>query len=253
MKTRRILCLLAILAVIASGCNGKPQSKPYDDTDSAPVKAAKTFIQAINDGDREAAELVLHSEASYEEEGKSPVLIKGVTGNSYVRRLVEKETRFVNPTLTGEGDGYCEFEVDQTNYIWSTLWNLKPEDMHYKYKFLVADGLITRIFVYKNDAADKILTENTNGTINIKVDQNDDGYLDVTQVGAASPAAGAGMQEGDVIKKIDGVDIKDMRDTYEIAYRLNGRIGEPVELTVERGGKEMTFKPTRVEGKAQNP
>lgn len=53
MKTRRILCLLAILAVIASGCNGKPQ-QPYDENDSAPVKAAKTFIQAINDGDREA-------------------------------------------------------------------------------------------------------------------------------------------------------------------------------------------------------
>jgi hypothetical protein len=61
-----------------------------------------------------------------------------------------------------------------------------------------------------------------------------DGTYAVDMVLRATPAAAAGLQEGDVLESIDGIAAKKL-DPIEIAQRLS-RAGQPCELSLQRGG-----------------
>ncbi len=66
----------------------------------------------------------------------------------------------------------------------------------------------------------------------------------VGAVAAASPAARAGFQPGDLIKAADGRPIGDFRELHEFVAL---RVGEPVRFTVERAGRvlQLTATPER--------
>ncbi len=53
-----------------------------------------------------------------------------------------------------------------------------------------------------------------------------------------SPAAAAGLQSGDRINKINGDAVSSFSD---IQYRISTNVGTPVDLLVDRGGKELTI------------
>lgn len=65
--------------------------------------------------------------------------------------------------------------------------------------------------------------------------------LVVTQPLPGSPALAAGIQQGDIISKVDGVKVTGMEDIY----RIQGIEGTNVVLEVLRGSKPMTFTITR--------
>ena len=64
----------------------------------------------------------------------------------------------------------------------------------------------------------------------------------VTQVFDRAPAALAGIQEGDIITRLDGKAVKDGRELQGIVAQLP--VGKPVGMTVVRDGKTLELKVT---------
>ena len=54
-----------------------------------------------------------------------------------------------------------------------------------------------------------------------------------------SPAAKAGLKDGDIIKKVDGKDVQTVDDVQRAI--IKHRTSEPVELVVVRGSKELNI------------
>jgi len=61
------------------------------------------------------------------------------------------------------------------------------------------------------------------------------------------PAAQAGVQEGDVLTKIDDTTITLEMHLDDITSRLRGEVGTPVKIEIERGGQQLAFNITRAE------
>lgn len=70
------------------------------------------------------------------------------------------------------------------------------------------------------------------------------GYATITGVIAESPAEEAGLQEGDIIYKVDGEDVSG-EDLETIVSMIKGEEGTTVEITVIRDGEEVEKEITR--------
>ncbi len=76
-------------------------------------------------------------------------------------------------------------------------------------------------------------------------------YVEVAQPIDNSPGAKAGIQAGDLITEIDGVDTSTIT-MDEVLSKLRGTVGTSVEVTIKRG-KNLTFKRTLVRAVIENP
>ena len=59
-----------------------------------------------------------------------------------------------------------------------------------------------------------------------------------------SPAFRAGLQPGDTIVEVDGVDVRNM-ETSSVSERISGTVGTPVQLGIERQGERLVIQATR--------
>ena len=64
-----------------------------------------------------------------------------------------------------------------------------------------------------------------------------DSGIYIASISADSPTKNAGLQQGDIITKIDGKELNKMSDLREYIYTKNP--GDEVKLTVLRNGKQM--------------
>jgi len=67
------------------------------------------------------------------------------------------------------------------------------------------------------------------------------GSVAIVEVAPGSPAARAGLQEGDTILSIDGLTV---RNTYELSGYTKERLGETVTLSIKRGEETMPVRLT---------
>ncbi len=67
----------------------------------------------------------------------------------------------------------------------------------------------------------------------------------VIEVYPGSPAEAAGMQIGDILYKVNGIDISNMELTYVIQNMIQGDKGTSFECVVKRGGEEIPMRITR--------
>lgn len=72
----------------------------------------------------------------------------------------------------------------------------------------------------------------------------DTGYIKILSVMKNGPAHKAGMLAGDIITHVDGVDVAE-KGYYTAIDMVTGEVGTEVNLTVLRGGEELTFKMKR--------
>jgi carboxyl-terminal processing protease len=70
--------------------------------------------------------------------------------------------------------------------------------------------------------------------------------LTIVSVLPSTPAVGAGLQEGDVIRTIDGKTVSDITSDEAVAY-IKGPEGTEVSLGIERGDARLDFTLTREE------
>ena len=76
--------------------------------------------------------------------------------------------------------------------------------------------------------------------IGIDVEKRKNRFVIISPI-EGSPAAKAGIEPGDVIKRVDGVDISTLEFDEAVA-RMQGPGGSEVTLVVERRGRELTFR-----------
>ncbi|QDH22890.1 RIP metalloprotease RseP [Saccharibacillus brassicae] len=66
--------------------------------------------------------------------------------------------------------------------------------------------------------------------------------VEVSSVVAGTPAASAGLQEGDVVQSIDGQPVQGELST--VTQLINASGGQPVEMSVQRGGESLQIPVT---------
>ncbi|HWC13811.1 MAG TPA: S41 family peptidase [Actinomycetota bacterium] len=81
--------------------------------------------------------------------------------------------------------------------------------------------------------------------IGVWLKQKDDD-LEIVSVLPGTPAQGAGLKRGDVIRSIDGEPVLEMSSDDAVA-QIKGPEGTDVSLGIERGAKELDFTLTRAE------
>lgn len=85
----------------------------------------------------------------------------------------------------------------------------------------------------------------TQGTVGAVFAQKDDGRLIVHEVPEGLAADKAGLQEGDEILLVEGIDVRQL-DAKALHENLSGEVGTTVRLTVVRGEEvlRLTLKRT---------
>jgi C-terminal processing protease CtpA/Prc len=82
------------------------------------------------------------------------------------------------------------------------------------------------------------------GTIGAMLGQKSDGRVFVREVPPGLAADKAGLEEGDEILLVDGLDVRTMNDR-RLHSALSGEVGDKVKLTVARGTEILRVTLTR--------
>lgn len=134
--------------------------------------------------------------------------IKSILDNKYVSEINEKElvNAAIKGYVSGLGDKYTEY--------------FTKEEMEDFYSDI--EGNYVGIGIY--------MIQNT-----------EDNTIVVLYPIEGSPAEKAGLQTGDIIKKVDGIEYTG-EDFDEISTNIKGKEGTKVNLEIERNGEILTFE-----------
>ncbi len=85
--------------------------------------------------------------------------------------------------------------------------------------------------------------------IGITISLREDGYIDVVEVKTGSPAEKAGVKQGDILKAVDGKDVKETGYEESVDAVKNGEENSTVVLTVDRNGgtEKISVKREKIE------
>jgi len=101
----------------------------------------------------------------------------------------------------------------------------------------------TRILDFKEASDfDKEMSRRLEGVVGISVDSSDSGFY-IDEVFKDGSAYNEGIVRGDIIKKING---KNLKTHSDISYLISGRIGTRVNLEILRGNKLLEFNLQRI-------
>lgn len=81
--------------------------------------------------------------------------------------------------------------------------------------------------------------------IGVTVQKDESGYIRITEVNADSPAQSSGIEAGDLIIAVDGNDVVQTGYDESINAITAGEEGSQTELTINRGGDEISITVTR--------
>jgi C-terminal processing protease CtpA/Prc len=90
------------------------------------------------------------------------------------------------------------------------------------------------------------------GTIGAVIGQGADGKLTLREVPKGLGAAQAGLQPGDQILLIDGIDVRTLEERG-LQELLTGEVGQPVKLTVVRGNQVLRVTVRRTAARHWRP
>ena len=166
------------------------------------------------------------------------VIIVGVVGYEPSRVLSVKEGSAAEAAGLKEGDiitSYQGYHIDlgKDLYVYSYMNELKEGD---------TIDLTVKRDGKKMDIAYKSDT-NVRYLLGCNFSGEDTSAMTVESVMDGMPLQEAGIQAGDVITSVNGVDIATSED-YQNYIRKNPLTGAPVELTYTRGGKEYDITVT---------
>ena len=71
--------------------------------------------------------------------------------------------------------------------------------------------------------------------------------IEVFFVSPGTPADEAGFKIGDVLRSINGIDVKRLDGVIAVRKMLTGNVGATFDIVVERGGQEKKIKITLAE------
>lgn len=99
-------------------------------------------------------------------------------------------------------------------------------------------------------SSEKAAESGVNVSIGVTVSYiKESGYIEVVEVAEDSAAQKSGILKGDIIKKIDGLDVAETGYSESISIIKNGDVGTDAVITVERNGAEKDISVEREENK----
>ena len=143
-------------------------------------------------------------------------------------------------TLIGGDSGGPLFDLSgKLVGIHSRVGQKLQENMHVPMHVFIEnwDGLLKSEFIGEGPFAKKPVLGN--GFLGFSSDANEGGGVKVTRVGEGTPAAKAGLKEGDVIRKFNGGEVSSREQVKEKLSQM--AIGDEVVLEITRDGKEQTI------------
>ena len=134
--------------------------------------------------------------------------VKSILDNKYVSEINEEEliNAAIKGYVSGVGDEYTQY--------------FTKEEMEDFYSEIEGNYVGIGIYMVQN---------------------NEDNTIVVLYPIEGSPAQAAGIQTGDIIKKVDGVEVTG-EDFEEISSKIKGKEGTKVTLEIERNGQILTFE-----------
>lgn len=143
-------------------------------------------------------------------------------------------------TLIGGDSGGPLFDLDgKLIGIHSRVGAQLQVNMHVPMKVYVEnwDGMMKSEFIGEGPFAQKPVKGN--GFLGLATATRDEGGLKVTKVGRESPAEEAGIKEGDVILKMNDVDLKTREQMQDLLKEMAA--GDKLALELLRDGKKETI------------
>jgi len=151
-----------------------------------------------------------------------------------------------------QSSAYLKGEFTTMETLLKTIHNNYKDAITYKE---LIDGAYEGIFealndpysvYYANEQEGKAFVQSVNGAFSgIGVAVKDvDGKCSITQTFSGSPAKEAGIKAGDIVTAVDGVNVT-TKTVDEIVALMRGEKGTKISITVDRGGKSLTFALTR--------
>ena len=99
------------------------------------------------------------------------------------------------------------------------------------------DGMMKGEFIGEGPYAQ--LPEKGNGFLGLATESRPEGGLRVTKVGSKGPAEEAGVRDGDVLRKLNGVVLENREQMQSLLKEMSA--GDELTLETERAGKAKTF------------
>ena len=123
--------------------------------------------------------------------------------------------------------------------IHSRVGQQLPVNMHVPMTEFISnwDGLLKGVFIGEGPYAKP--AEKGNGFLGLATEARKGGGLIVTKVGSKSPAETAGIKEGDVILKMNGVALETREQMQELLKEMSA--GDELSLETEHDGKAKTL------------
>lgn len=143
-------------------------------------------------------------------------------------------------TLIGGDSGGPLFDLGgKLIAIHSRVGQQLPVNMHVPMSEYIAnwDALLKGDFIGEGPFAQ--LPEKGNGFLGLATESRAGGGLRVTKVGSKSPAETAGVKEGDVLLKMNGVVLENREQMQALLKEMSA--GDELTLETERAGKPRTF------------
>lgn len=160
-----------------------------------------------------------------------------------IGRLVRMDDSTIQSdcTLIGGDSGGPLFDLSGTLVgIHSRVGMRLEENMHVPMREFVRnwEGLRKGDFIGEGPFAKR--PEKGKGFLGFASQDRDGGGVDVTRVGRETPAEAAGIKVGDVLRKMDGVDIKSKEQFQKMLAEKAPT--DKVQLEFERGGKPLKLE-----------
>lgn len=144
-------------------------------------------------------------------------------------------------TLIGGDSGGPLFDLQgRLIGIHSRVGQQLQQNMHVPMTVYVKnwDAMLKAEFIGEGPFAKK--PEKGKGFLGLASEAHPDGGLKVTKVGKDSPAAKAGIKEGDLLLKLNGAELKTREQLQETLKEMAE--GDPLAFDASRDGKPLTFK-----------
>jgi len=235
MKYMRLLILLLIISIMITGCSNN-NDVALQNSDQKIL--AESFIEYYNKGDADSVIGLLSNDIVTEQklgdqESKS-VDVKSVHESIKHNILWNHNIRVLKWTNTNEDIISVQIEESADEYKIIGI-NTIQADMTFEIK----DGKIIKIrTVIDKSTVDQIISKESGGIgVSVEVSQN---FITINEIAPGLPADKAGLEKGDKIIAIDGIDCSTMREG-EGLLRLRGPVNSKVTLTISRGDNEEPF------------
>ena len=222
---KRLITISLAAVLLFAGCAPKASISPS----ASPEAVVQAFLDSLDAGDISTCLNLLSDDVIFRQEPPGITLRgKGDIEAALRQGITWHQKYTITSPLNVEGD-----TVTLSARVSSDQFEIIGIDgMNASFEFVVRDGKIQSYTARPSNEGWNKTLELSSGGVGIKIDVEEKG-LRVEALAKNSPALAAGIQPGDLVIAVNGLNYSEMREG-EAALRISGKIGSKVSLTVLR-------------------